>query len=688
MFRDDGGGGPERPEGYFDALSAPAYWHKNASSPDTTPWGTYEYLDYQYLSHGVGHNRTVTPTIVQITPETETTIGGLITRLSYRFKVAAINRIILDNPLADARPHWSDAVTLFLGAKPPAPPAPRYQSDDNSTRTATSVTILWDRPSEDGGLALSGFRLYRDDGRTGTPNMLIWDGAENPNVFGFNACDLSPGLDYSFAVSAFNQEGESPLSERMVLAVGEVPSFNMPVQRDPSKTPTEKNVVEIRWYIPENLNYREEDEILYQVQIDDGQNGDFEDLAITTALTATASGLTESRLYRFRVRAKNRVGWGAYARSFETRSCKKPGPPSAFYWRDISDEGLNLVWAAPTDAGCAVAVGVPILTGYQIYLRKVGVDMDFVLAYSSGANTLNYKFRALEAGAQYQFQITSTNFDQVSDRFPVHPEIVTIGTAPRGPSAPQYVTGTSTSISLSWGFADSPIEVTEYILLFIPPGTTAETEISVGLVQEYTHTGLTPGASYRYRVRARNKNGLGGVSGYSAWTVSNLPPTPLNLAYYNSTSTTIQLQWTQPENLQPTDLALIKFVVEYRESISASVFRTANVAPYLRYGGPETSLRTGEVLALRVKACNKNICGFPTTLKYLTVGGRPEPPAQPYLISSSDSVINIGWSYFGKDSGGVPITRFAVFSVEVDLRHDSGVFCHDSLLHHTRNCAE
>lgn len=85
-----------------------------------------------------------------------------------------------------------------------------------------------------------------------------------------------------------------------------------------------------------------------------------------------------------------------------------------------------------------------------------------------------------------------------------------------------------------------------------------------------------------------------------------------------------------------------------------------DIPPAQRYGGPSTNLITGNTIQMKVKACNRNSCGAWSSTVNLVVGGLPEKPDVPYVINSTTTAINIGWSYVGKNNGGVLINRFAV----------------------------
>jgi hypothetical protein len=78
----------------------------------------------------------------------------------YQFKVAAVNS---NGPSA-----LSDALTVHACVAPSPPPAPTRVSGD-----ATSITVAWEAPEDDGGCPLTGYKLMRDSGLGDTDPIAV-----------------------------------------------------------------------------------------------------------------------------------------------------------------------------------------------------------------------------------------------------------------------------------------------------------------------------------------------------------------------------------------------------------------------------------------------------------------------------------------------------------------------------------
>ena len=86
---------------------------------------------------------------------------------------------------------------------------------------ANGITLWWNAPTSNGGSQLTGFRLYRAEGKN-TPVLL----ADLGLVDSYTDSAVTPGTTYAYQVSAVNAVGEGPLSTvGWATAVGAVPAL-------------------------------------------------------------------------------------------------------------------------------------------------------------------------------------------------------------------------------------------------------------------------------------------------------------------------------------------------------------------------------------------------------------------------------------------------------------------------------
>lgn len=480
---------------------------------------------YVYKNDGLGGTEYVSAVGASdpiITTQT-LTVTGLTTGLYYGFKVAAVNRVVLNNPGTDSGPRWSNPFYAFLAVTPSQPDPPQYV---DGSRTVTGVTLKWTAPSDNGGQLLTGYRLYRDDGVTANPNIIIWNGEGKVHVKEFAVTGLSPGSSYVFGVSALNAAGESPMSTNLTLQAGRGPQFSSAPYRDETD-PTSPVSLHLRWKLPEEMSGQ--DVIRYKILRDDGAYGDFVEVGTTTGLNETIGGLTNSLFYRFVVQAENTVGWGEFSPVFRTQVCGEPDPPDNIQFSDFRNDGLTITWDPPTNGGC----NSPSITKYEIFMRQG--NNAYIRVYEGAPSNLRFVLAGAMPAEDYSFYMRTYNWDQVSVISAV--STITIGAAPDPPATPTYTSGTKLNMVISWTEANSVLPVTAYRLFTDnsvagPIGTevtlASPTDLSVD------HTSLTGDTNYRYQVQAQNANGWGGLSGVATLVTSLSPSAPLSVSYHSS----------------------------------------------------------------------------------------------------------------------------------------------------------
>jgi len=106
---------------------------------------------------------------------------------------------------------------------------------------------------------------------------------------------------------------------------------------------------------------------------------------------------------------------------------------------------------------------------------------------------------------------------------------------------------TLTSITFTWdqGLSDGGTNVLDYTLLWT--SGTVFTTLKDGITDNtYTVTGLTNGASYKFRISARNKFGLSAPSAVLDLIAGTYPEAPPAAPTTVRTLDYIDISWTQP----------------------------------------------------------------------------------------------------------------------------------------------
>ena len=229
-------------------------------------------------------------------------------------------------------------------------------------------------------------------------------------------------------------------------------------------------------------------------------------LTTTTSTSFAHTGLTAGATYNYRVSAydavPNHSAWtvpvAATTSTGTTSDTTPPSVPTALKATAASSSQINLSWSPSTDN-----VGV---TGYYVYLN------DKPLATTTGTS---FSHTGLTAGATYNYRVSAydaaANNSAWTASIAATPSSGATGdtTAPSVPTGLKAAAASSSQINLSWNPSTDNVGVTGYHVYLNdkPLTTTASTS--------YSHTGLTAGATYNYRVSAYDA-----AANDSAWTAT------------------------------------------------------------------------------------------------------------------------------------------------------------------------
>ena len=240
----------------------------------------------------------------------------------------------------------------------------------------------------------------------------------------------------------------------------------------------------------------------------------FTQLGTSSTTAYSASALTASTDYSFRVRATDAAGnLSAYSNvATTTTSDPDPTAPSGLLATAVSEGEIDLSWTAATQN--------TNLDGYPIE-RCGGIGCsDFAPIAEPSATT--FADTGLLAGTSYSYRVRALTNDGEFSTYTNVSTAVTQGSAappdtdpPTAPGDMNASTASGSVISLSWSPATDNVGVTAYILEdcsgagctnFAPVGTLNATN--------YVLTALPSASTYRFRVRATDA--AGNVGAYSA----------------------------------------------------------------------------------------------------------------------------------------------------------------------------
>merc|ERR1711871_9423 len=286
---------------------------------------------------------------------------------------------------------------------PGAPPMVRMESS-----SSTELTLVWDKPRENGGATVKGYELWMDDWSGGS-ERLVFDGTDDPNTRTFTvsttgAFPVTSGQSYRFRVRAMNYciatdsskacYGEFSEPAAYVVRAPRAPlPPPMPYRSSKSNIGTATNVrsdatITIRWEVP--IDNGGSPIAQYSVYVSKPGETTFTQVSLANVASYVVSGtenlvmeysygppnqVYDGSIYRFYVRAHNNAGFtSASSPILSTVASIHAGidkndvlqyalnnQPTA---RGVDAGEITVSWPLPTTHSNG---GTPI-TGFKVYM--------------------------------------------------------------------------------------------------------------------------------------------------------------------------------------------------------------------------------------------------------------------------------------------------------------------------------
>ena len=216
--------------------------------------------------------------------------------------------------------------------------------------------------------------------------------------------------------------------------------------------------------------------------------------SVTSSLAAntttyTATGLTASTTYYFRVRAAKSTNNSLYSNNATAMTMiAAPAKPTGLAATVASSTQIDLTW---TDVATEDA--------YQLEQATASAGPWTVIAAALPANTTSFSATGLNEATRYYFRIRASNAGGAS----AYSGTVNKTTMPHAPTNLTAVPTAYNKVSLTW--TDNSAANTAYKVMRAtnPAGTWTTVTSSVGAnVTTYTATGLAANTTYYFRVQA------------------------------------------------------------------------------------------------------------------------------------------------------------------------------------------
>ena len=205
---------------------------------------------------------------------------------------------------------------------------------------------------------------------------------------------------------------------------------------------------------------------------------------------------------------------------------QSPTAPTGLAVSSLTVDTVNLTWTAVADAA-----------GYNVY-RSTSSDGTYTKINTVPVTSSSFTDTGLTDSTTYYYSVTAVNLIGESE-FSAEVSAITL-TPPSIPANIAISACTGNSVTLSWAF-DSNSKSYNVYRSTSNNGPFVKINTVPGTTNSYVDNGLTPGATYYYKVSGVNLAGESALSETVAATT--IPAAPTGLTISSSTADSISLNW-------------------------------------------------------------------------------------------------------------------------------------------------
>ncbi|XP_046554801.1 titin-like [Haliotis rubra] len=584
-------------------------------------------------------------------------IQGLVTNNEYFFRVIAENAEGMSPPLD------SPKFKPIREAEAPRPPKGPVRFNDVE---ATSLTLTWYEPEDDGGSPLTDYIIEVSADQVDWSEFKKVDSRKTD----YKAHNLKEGKKLYFRIKAVNAVGVSKPVESESVTPRRPPELPGKPVGPLEVTDIQRTNISIRWKPPKDdggvpLT-------AYVIEKRDAKRMTWAkvDRIKPDITTYTVQNLVEGSEYFFRVFAENSVGLSKPLESDRAFIPKSPfdvpsaptGPIKVF---DVTEDSCVLEWKPPQSDG-----GTP-LTKYIIEMRDVRRST-WNRIDSVKPTELEYEVFNLVLGNEYMFRIIAVNAEGEGPPLNLK-ETVQPMRELEPPGPPLFVRVskiTKKSVTIDWGTPsdDGGSKITRYHIYTSKKtrGEWKEVAKVKAFDSDYEVQDLEEGQDYFFAVAAENEVGIGKMAETEAAAKPQKPmerpspPTPpLEATDIQRDSVTLTWKASKSDGGSP----ILHYVLQKREGWKTSWTEVAKVKPNI-FSYCVQNLHEGQEYYFRVFA--ENQVGASDAIQ-TEVGitprspfNKPSAPEGPLeILEITANTVTIQWKT-PKSNGGLALTAYYI----------------------------
>ncbi|XP_068195894.1 receptor-type tyrosine-protein phosphatase F-like isoform X5 [Antennarius striatus] len=510
---------------------------------------------------------------------TRYSIGGLSPYSEYEFRVMAVNNIGRGPP--------SDPVETRTGEQAPSSPPLFVQARMLSD---TTMLVQWEPPEEPNG-RIRGYRIYYSSDLTAP--LSAWEKHNTHESSLTTIPGLIPDITYSLRVLGFTSVGDGPPSDILLVKTQK----GVPAQPSNFEAEAElDNRIMLSWLWPVQDPTITKYELQYwEAGLDDKRHVTFDPVG-----SYAVDHLKPDTLYYFSLAAHSDMGLGVFTQPIEARTAQSmPGaPPRKLEVEAINSTAIRVTWKPPLQAKQHGQIrGYQVIFSHMENGEPTGLPniMDVVLPEAQWNIEESTEHEAIIGGlhSETTYSVTVAAYTTKGDGPRSKAKVITTtGAVPGRPTMMISTTMGNTAL-IQW---QPPKEMVGELMGYqLQYKRTDEDTYTVRELRKtdnhYTVTGLYKGATYIFRLCARNRAGIGEAYVKEIRTPEDVPSGfPFNLQVTGLTQSSTQLTW-EPPLLAERNGKIVYYLVVYRDinSQQNSTNRTADTHMTIQGLNPDTT---------------------------------------------------------------------------------------------------
>ncbi|XP_051752575.1 protein tyrosine phosphatase receptor type Fa isoform X7 [Ctenopharyngodon idella] len=475
---------------------------------------------------------------------TRYSIGGLSPYSEYEFRVMAVNNIGRGPP--------SGSVETRTSEQAPSSPPLRVQA---RMLSATTMLVQWEPPEEPNG-QIRGYRVYYTSDLHFP--LSTWQKHNTEDSSLTTISGLVPDITYGLRVLAFTSVGDGPPSDILQVKTQQ----GVPAQPTGFEAEAELDTrIMLSWLWPVQDQITKYELTYWEADSDNNKHH----ITFNPAGSYAVEGLKPDTLYKFSLAARSEMGLGVYTQPVEARTAQSmPGaPPRKVEVDNVNSTALRVSWKPPLQQKQHGQI-----RGYQVVYSRLengeprGQPIILDVALPEAQEAI---ITGLLAETTYSVTVAAytTKGDGARSKAKV---VTTTGAVPGKPTMIISTTIGNTAL-IQWQPPKEMVgELMGYRLRYKREEEETYTTRDFRRTDDhFTVTGLHKGATYIFKLCAKNRAGNGEEYSKEISTPDDVPSSyPQNLRVVGLTTTTTKLAW-EPPPLPERNGKIVRYVVVYRD---------------------------------------------------------------------------------------------------------------------------